>query len=136
MLIVGISTTFMQVCLIVAREHEGTERDTEGVSCDMSVTKVIFSFRKSVFRDVRTEYNLDQRFLVKFNDNGGFVEGTHKHFSWGYKRSLFKAICSFKETIFIKHCCIRGIAEYLFKNCPQPLYDNYKLYNYYLLNKV
>ena len=29
------------------------------------VTKVIFSFRKSVFRDVRTDYNLDLRFLVK-----------------------------------------------------------------------
>ena len=23
----------------------------------------------------------------------------------------FKAICSFKETIFIEYCCIRGIAE-------------------------
>ena len=29
------------------------------------VTKVIFSFRKYVFRDVRTDYNLDLRFLVK-----------------------------------------------------------------------
>ena len=29
------------------------------------VTKVIFSFRKSVFRDGRTDYNLDLRFLVK-----------------------------------------------------------------------
>ena len=29
------------------------------------ITKVIFSFRKSVFRDVRTDYNLDLRFLVK-----------------------------------------------------------------------
>ena len=28
-------------------------------------TKVIFSFRKSVFRDVRTDYNVDLRFLVK-----------------------------------------------------------------------
>ena len=53
------------------------------------VTKVIFSFRKSVFQDVRTDYNLDLRFLVKFNDNGGFVVGTHKHFSWGYRKSLF-----------------------------------------------
>ena len=57
------------------------------------VTKVLFSFRKSVFRDVSTNYNLDLRFLVKikkanFNDNGGFVVGTHKHFSWGYKRPL------------------------------------------------
>ena len=73
---------------IKPREHEGTERDTEGVGCDMSY-KVIFSFRKSVSRDVRTEYNLDLRFLVKFNDNGGFVVGTHKHFSWEYKKSLF-----------------------------------------------
>ena len=56
------------------------------------VTKVIFSFRKSVLRDVRTDYNLDLRFLVNFNDNGGFVVGTHKHFSWGYKRSLFFAV--------------------------------------------
>ena len=52
------------------------------------------SFRMSVFRDVRTDYNLGLRFLLKlkktnFNDNGGFVVGTHKLFSWGYKRSLF-----------------------------------------------
>ena len=32
---------------IIAREHERTERDTEGVGCDI-VTKVTFSFRKSV----------------------------------------------------------------------------------------
>ena len=25
---------------------------------------------------------------ANFNDNGGFVVGTHKHFWWGYKRSL------------------------------------------------
>ena len=31
------------------------------------VTKVICSFRKSVFRDVRTDYNLDLRFLVKIS---------------------------------------------------------------------
>ena len=53
-------------------------------------TKVIFSFRKSVFRDVRTDYNLDLGFLVK--DNGGFVVGTHKHFSWEYKRFLFSVV--------------------------------------------
>ena len=43
------------------------------------------------------DYNLDLRFLVKIkkqisiivNDNGGFVVWTDKHFSWGYKRSLF-----------------------------------------------
>ena len=31
------------------------------------VTKVIFSFQKSVFRDVRTDYKLDLRFLVKIS---------------------------------------------------------------------
>ena len=50
----------------------------------------------------------------------------------------FKAICSFKETIFIEHCCVRGhnLQKYLFKNCSQPYYYNYNLYNYYLLKKV
>ena len=26
---------------------------------------------------------------MKFNNNGGFVVGIHKHFSWGYNKSLF-----------------------------------------------
>ena len=47
----------------------------------VDVTKVIFSFRKSVFRDVRTDYNLDLRFLSeKANFNGGFVVRT-RHIS-------------------------------------------------------
>ena len=29
---------------------------------------------------------------VNFNDSGGFVVGTHKYFSWGYKGSLFFAV--------------------------------------------
>ena len=45
--------------------------------------KVIFSFRKSVFRDVREIKK------ATFNDNGGFVVGTHEQFSCGYERSLF-----------------------------------------------
>ena len=72
-----------------------------------------------------------------------FIQGNYIHSrKYIYLRNIysfkFKAICSFKETIFIEHCCIRGIKQkYLFKNCPQPLYDNfYKLYIYYLLNKV
>ena len=27
---------------------------------------------------------------MKFNDTGGFVVGTHKHFSWEYKKSVFR----------------------------------------------
>ena len=41
-----------------------------------------------------------------------------------------------KETIFIEHFCIRGIAEIFIQKLSQLLYDNYKLYNYYLLNKI
>ena len=56
----------LKIYVYKTREHEGTERDTEGVGCDTSIdTKVIFVFRKSVFRDVRTYYNLDLRVLMK-----------------------------------------------------------------------
>ena len=54
----------------------------------------MISFSKYVFRDVctgkqpRSEVFSEDK-IANFNDNGGFVVGTHKHFSWGYKRSLF-----------------------------------------------
>ena len=65
-----------------------------------------------------------------------------KHIHSG-KLYPFKEICSFKEHIFVQvqgHMFIQGNYIYwtllysrnsrnnLFKNCPQPLYDNYKLY--------
>ena len=48
-------------------EYEGIERDSEGVGAPghVDATKVISSFRKSVFGDVRTDCNFDLRFLVK-----------------------------------------------------------------------
>ena len=54
-------------------------------------TKVIFSFRTSVFRDVRTDCNLDLRILVKEQ-----ISVIMADLSWGhinifrgkYKRSL------------------------------------------------
>ena len=55
--------------------------DTEGVGCDMSCFP-------------RRPHGLQPRFEVfseDFNDNGGFVAGTH--FLWGYKRSLFFVVC-------------------------------------------
>ena len=60
------------------------------------------------------------------------IEGTY------IRSSSRPYVHSRKRTIFIEHCCIHGIKQkYLYKNCPQPLYDNfYKLYNYYHLNKV
>ena len=95
----------------------------------MSMPLKLFLVSKSLFSETSAQITTsrDLRFSVK--KLGGFVEGTHKHFSWGYKRSLFfrgiqevsarrvrrkiysfkfTAICSFKETIFIEHCCIRG----------------------------
>ena len=76
---------------VLPREHEGTERDTKGVGQHILMPfKVIFTFRKSVFRDVRTYYNFDLRFFSeKANFSVGFVVRTDKHFSWGHKRSLY-----------------------------------------------
>ena len=88
----------------------------------------------------REPYQFIQGNTPSFNENI-FTQGNYIHSrKYVHLRNIyslrFKAICSFKKTIFIEHSCIRGIAEILFKNCPEPLYDNYKLYNYYLLNKV
>ena len=43
--------------------QRGTQRAL-AVICHI-VTKIIFSFRKSAFRDILTDYNLNLRFLVK-----------------------------------------------------------------------
>ena len=45
-----------------------------------------------------------------------FIQGNYIHSrKYIYLRNIysfkFKAICSFKETMFIEHCCIREIAE-------------------------
>ena len=50
-----------------------------------------------------------------------FIQGNYIHSrKYIYLRNMysfkFKAICSFKETIFIEHCCIRGIAEIFIQN--------------------
>ena len=68
-----------------SREHEGTERETEGVGCDMSWSLKLFLVSGSLF----SETSAREIRKAKFNDNGGFVVGTHKHFPWRYKRSLF-----------------------------------------------
>ena len=78
---------------ITPREHKGTERDTEGVGQDIYATKAIFSLRELHVCFPRRPHRLQPRsevFSEKANfNNGGFVLGTHKHFSWGYKRTLF-----------------------------------------------
>ena len=40
-------------------------RGQRGTLRYLDATKVIFSFQKSVFRDVRKDYNFDLRILVK-----------------------------------------------------------------------
>ena len=69
--------------------------------------------------------------MSSFNENifspGNYIHSrkyVHLRNIYSFK---FKAIYSFKETIFIEHCCIRGIAEIFIQNCPQPLKNNYKL---------
>ena len=44
---------------------------------------------KSVFRDVRTNYNVDLSFLVKRQISMADLSWGNKHFSWGHKRTLF-----------------------------------------------
>ena len=82
----------------------------------------LYSFQGTV-SDRSRRYILIQRNI--------FIRGNYIHSrKYIYLRNIysfkFKAICSFKETICIEHCCIRGIKQkYLFKNCPQPLYDSF-----------
>ena len=62
-----------------------------------------------------TLYLFGQGNISSFNGNI-FIQGSYIHSrKYVYLRDIysfkFKAIYSFKETIFIEHCCIRGIAE-------------------------
>ena len=115
-------------------------------------SKNIYLFTKSIIiRDnyiltqnyihFKEPYPFVQRNISTFNENiliqGNYIH-SRKYFNLRNIYSFkFKIMCSFEETIFIEHCCIRGHSRNIyFKNCPQPLYDNYKRYNYYLLNKV
>ena len=60
-------------------------------------------------------YQFVQRNIFLFNENI-FIQGNYIHSrKYVHLRNIysfkFKAICSFKEAIFIEHCCIREIAE-------------------------
>ena len=81
------------------------KRDTEGVDQDIDPTQVISSFRKSLFRDVCIDYNLDLRLLVKKQisiiiivdlslGHIKFFRGDTRGlcFSWGYKRSSARRV--------------------------------------------
>ena len=62
-----------------------------------------------------TLYLFGQGNISSFNENI-FIQESYIHSrKYAYLRNIysfkFKAIYSFKETIFIEHCCIRGIAE-------------------------
>ena len=76
------------------------------------LSKNIYLFTKSI--SIRGNYILTQNY-IHFKEPHQFVYGniyprSMKHFHSG-KLYPFKEVCSFKETIFIEHCCIRGIAE-------------------------
>ena len=67
----------------------------------------LYSFQRTV--SVRSRRHI----LVQRNI---FIQGNYINSrKYIYLRNIYlfklKAICSFKETIFIEHCCIRGIAE-------------------------
>ena len=64
-------------------------------------------------------YQFVQGNISSFNQIYSFRETIHSR-KYIYLRNIysfkFKAICSFKETIFIEHCCIREIAEIFIQN--------------------
>ena len=74
------------------RGQRGTLRDTEGVGQDMSMPLKLFLVSGSLFSATSAQITASIRVFfsekANFNDNGGFVVGTDKHFLWGYKRSL------------------------------------------------
>ena len=51
---VGRSSRAQVVDLVYTREHEGAERDTEGVGCDMSQTLKLFLVSGSLFSGTST----------------------------------------------------------------------------------
>ena len=60
-------------------------------------------------------YQFVQGNISSFSENI-FIQGNYIHSrKYVHLRNIYsfklKAICSFKETICIEHCCIRGIAE-------------------------
>ena len=60
----------LTIYIVKSREHEGTERDTEGVGCDVIVTKVIFRFpRRPHGIQPRSEV-FSEIIKANFNDNG------------------------------------------------------------------
>ena len=80
------------LCYTTSREHEETERDTGGVGQDMSMPLKLFLVSK--FCLPRRRHKLQPRSEVfsekaNFNDNGGFVVETHKHFSWDTRGLCF-----------------------------------------------
>ena len=91
----------------------------------------IYLFTKSII--IRGNYTLTRNYIhfkepyqfaqgniSSFNENiFEFIQGNYIHSRkyvhlrkiYLFKLKELKAICSFKEIIFIEHCCIRGIAE-------------------------
>ena len=83
------------------------------------LAKNIYLFTKSII--IRGNYILTRNY-IHFKEPYQFAQGNISSFNGIYPfkeiyllRNIylfkFKAICSFKETIFVEHCCIRGIAE-------------------------
>ena len=77
--------------MLKAREHEETERDTEGVGQDMSMPLKLFLVSGSLFSETSTQITTSIRgFLVKkqISMMADLSWGHKNIFLWGYKRSL------------------------------------------------
>ena len=75
-----------------------------------------YNHSRQLYSDTKL-YSLQGTLSVRSRNNENiFIQGNYIHSRkcvhlnniYSFK---FKAVCSFKETIFIEHCCIRRIAE-------------------------
>ena len=79
--------------------------------------------------------------ISSFNENI-FIQGNcihsrkYVHLTGRYIRSSSRPYVHSRKLYLLNIVAFAEEQKYVFKNCPQPLYDNYKLYNYYILNKV
>ena len=85
----------LKTCSDGAREHEGTERGTEGVGQDMLMALKLFLVSEVCFP--RRPHRLQPRSEVfsekaNFNNNGGFIVGTQTFFVGIQEVSVFRVI--------------------------------------------
>ena len=117
---------FMQLQGLVFIQLQGNDILVNCQEILILSNNILYLFTKSII--IRANYILTRNY-IHFKEPYQFVQGNISLFNeihsfrknnihsrkYIYLRNIysfkFKTMCSFKRTIFIEHCCIRGIAE-------------------------